>query len=221
MFAASRRLRTFLTSGLLFALPATAHAHGAIPGLEGFLSGVVHPLTIPAHLLVIAALGLLAGQQSPQRLKPPLMALMTALGAALLLTLIRPFGEVPAWIPVSLALCVAALVAWAKRLPMVVTQILFALGAVVIGLDSAPEDVPLATALKSLVGTWLIVTFLVFDVAYYSGFATRRQWSQVAVRVLASWIVAIAVLMLAFHFRKPSAPRQAKGVQQSFVAVIK
>jgi len=64
---------------VLLAVPTGAQAHGAIKGLEGFTSGLVHPLTTPAHVLVIVALGLLLGQQKPLDLKRPLLVLMPLL----------------------------------------------------------------------------------------------------------------------------------------------
>ncbi|HWN94919.1 MAG TPA: HupE/UreJ family protein [Methylomirabilota bacterium] len=196
------RRASLLAPLLLMALPPSVQAHGAIKGLEGFASGLVHPLTIPAHVLVILSLGLLAGQQTPQRLRAPMFVLMPALACALLFTLTRVFTGIPQPIPIALALCAAVLVAVAKPVPMPAIQALFALGGIVLGLDSAPESVPLAITLKSLLGTWVIVVFLVFDVAYYSALAARRNWSQVGLRVLASWIIAVSVLMLAFALQK-------------------
>jgi hypothetical protein len=51
--------------------------------------------------------------------------------------------------------------------------------------------------IKTLAGTWIMVIFLVFDLAYYTTLAMRRPWLRVGVRVLGSWIIAISFLVLA------------------------
>ena len=51
------RRSLLLLATLVFSLclPAAARAHSTIQGLEGFSAGALHPLTTPAHLLVITA----------------------------------------------------------------------------------------------------------------------------------------------------------------------
>jgi len=55
---------------------------------------------------------------------------------------------------------------------------------------------------KSLLGTWIVVVFLVFDVGSYAALAGRKEWSQIGLRVIGSWIVAISLLVLAFELKK-------------------
>ena len=52
--------------------------------------------------------------------------------------------------------------------------------------------------MKTLLGTWIMVVFLVFDIAYYTSLATRNQWPRVAIRIVGSWIISISLLVLAF-----------------------
>jgi hypothetical protein len=49
----------------------------------------------------------------------------------------------------------------------------------------------------TLLGTWVMVIFLVFDIAYYTSLAMRGSKSRVGVRVLGSWIIAISLIVLA------------------------
>ena len=51
---------------VVLALPGTASAHSGFAGATGFTGGLLHPLLVPAHILVVAALGLLIGQQAPR-----------------------------------------------------------------------------------------------------------------------------------------------------------
>ncbi len=187
---------------VLLAVPTGAQAHGAIKGLEGFTSGLVHPLTTPAHVLVIVALGLLLGQQKPLDLKRPLLVLMPFLAAGLAFAATGIIAEIYQFLLPGIALCVATLVALQKTIPQMARNALFALAAVAIGLDSAPEPGSAAMIVKSLLGTWIVVVFLVFDVGSYAALAGRKEWSQIGLRVIGSWIVAISLLVLAFELKK-------------------
>ena len=192
--------RGSLLLAILFVLstPATARAHSAIAGLEGFGGGLLHPLTSPAHLLILVALGLLTGQRKPLDLKILFAVFAPCLALALLLTMTGAIKSVDQPILVGLALCAATSVALEKPIPPLACRALFAAAALAIGLDSGPEKGSAAIVIKTLLGTWLMVIFLLFDVAYYTSLATRKHWPKVGVRILGSWIIAISLLMLAF-----------------------
>lgn len=188
---------------LLLALPASAHAHGAIPGLEGFVNGLAHPVTTPAHVLVILALGLLVGRRTPPDMRTPFIVFLPALGAGLLFTLVVKAVQVSQpWLLV-MVLIGAALVALDRAIPRLAERAIFAGAGLALGLDSGIEAGSTAVVIKTLLGTWLMVAFLVFDVAYYSSLAGQKSWARIGRRVLGSWIVAIALLMLAFALRRP------------------
>ena len=69
--------------------------------------------------------------------------------------------------------------------------------AFAIGLDSKPEPGSPGLLVQALLGTWGMVIFLLFDVAYYTSLAIRTRWVRIGVRVLGSWIIAISLLVLA------------------------
>jgi len=69
--------------------------------------------------------------------------------------------------------------------------------AFALGFDSAPELSSAGVLLKTLLGTWVMVIFLVFDIAYYTSLAMRGSRSRVGVRVLGSRIIAISLMVLA------------------------
>ena len=109
-----------VTFSLVLFLPDTVRAHTTIEGLEGFGGGVVHPLMTPAHLLLLIALGLLAGQQTPLDLKTPFAVFVPCLSLALLLTTTGPITMVYQPVLIGLALCAAIPVAFRNaslRLP--------------------------------------------------------------------------------------------------------
>ena len=54
-------------------------------------------------------------------------------------------------------------------------------------LIQTPEKGSVAVVIKTLLGTWLMVVFLLFDVAYYTSLATRNHWPKVGVRIV--WVL--------------------------------
>jgi len=193
------RRSLLLLATLVFSpcLPAAARAHSTIQGLDGFSAGALHPLTTPAHLLVIAALGLPIGQRSPLDLKAPLLIFVPCLTFALIFLTTGLVKAVYQPVLIGLALCAAIPVALEKPLSPWACRTLSAAAAFAIGFDSAPEPSSAGGLLKTLLGTWVMVIFLVFDIASYTSLAMRGSWSRVGVRVLGSWIIAISLMVLA------------------------
>ena len=172
--------------------PAGAHA----PGFGGgFTGGLVHPVVVPAHLLALTGVGLLAGQQADGR-----AAFLTMFGLGLIAGLLAiAFAAGPS--SANLVLTTAALVAgiWtasARPLPPVLGWPLMSVAGAAIGLDSPPETASLREANHMLIGTGLaaaaIPTAMAITVAHL-----KRDWQRLALRIAGSWIAAAAILVLA------------------------
>jgi len=189
-------------AGLLLALPVSASAHTAISGVGDFFGGVLHPLTTPAHLLVLLGLGLLAGRQTPLNLKIPLAAFIPVSALALVLTTTGLVKTVYPPILISIALVAGALIALGRPLPSTVIGALFVVAAFALGLDSAVENGTPISITKTLLGTWLGLILVVADIAYYLSFVTKQKWQQVGIRVAGSWITAASFMILAFALRR-------------------
>jgi hypothetical protein len=71
-----------------------------------------------------------------------------------------------------------------------------------IGLDSAVESNSTASAVKTLLGNWIILVVMVCDVAIYVSLGGEAKWLKVALRIAGSWIIAISLLVLAFSIRR-------------------
>jgi hypothetical protein len=158
----------------------------------------------PAHALVILSLGLLIGQQIPLNLKTPLWIFAPVSAAALLLTLGGWVGEVYQPVLIGISLIAAALVGLEIKIPAWVGGLLCVAAACAIGLDSAVESGSTPSVLKTLAGTWLGLNAAVFYIAVCASNAEGRKWARVGIRVLGSWIIAIALMVLAFSLRKHS-----------------
>ena len=182
---------------LVLSIPATARAHSAIEGLEGFGGGLLHPLTSPAHLLILIALGLLTGQRKPLDLKTLFAVFAPCLALALLLTMTGAITSV--YQPILVALPYVPRRRWRWKSPFLRWPVGRFLPPQPSPSDliQRPEKGSAAVVIKTLLGTWLMVVFLLFDVAYYTSLATRNHWPKVGVRIVGSWIIAISLLMLA------------------------
>jgi len=194
--------RRLAPAGLLLAAPGTAGAHTVISGVGDYFSGVLHPLTTPAHVLVLLSLGLLVGQHTPFKLKTALAVFIPVSAAALACTATGLIATVYPPLIISLALVTALLVAVGKPPPALVLGVLSGLAGAALGLDSAVETGTGLTVLKTLLGTWTGLIIAVADVAYYSSRFTRRQWQQIGLRVAGSWITAASFMTLAFALRR-------------------
>ena len=106
---------------LAVAWPAAAEAH-PMAGVGDFYAGMLHPLTTVEHVLPLAALGLLAGQQprgTTLRVIPAVPAALIA-GAALALALPAP-PDLQA-VTIGSMVALGALVALAASLPPVLAD---------------------------------------------------------------------------------------------------
>ena len=194
--------RCWLSLVFVLVFPAAVQAHTVIPGANDFLNGVCHPLMTPAHLLILLGLGLWLGQRQPLDLKTPMLVFAPLSAAVLLLTGVGMTVTVYPPILIGIALGVGLLVVLEKPLSPWACRVLFATAAVGIGLDSGVEKGSPATVIKMLSGTWLCLALLLVDLAFYVSFCTKRKWTRVGIRVMGSWITAIALLVLAFFLRK-------------------
>ncbi len=186
----------------LFAFPAPAHAHTTIKGMGEFVGGLVHPLVTPSHVLILLALGLMLGQHAPLKLKMPLLVFAPLSAVAMILSTTASGLVVPQPLLAGVALGAAGLVALGKAVPRVLTAVLLAAAAVAMGIDSAAERGPVAAVIKTLLGTWLCLVVVVFDLAFYVSRCTNTPWMKIGIRVIGSWIIAISLLVLAFSLRQ-------------------
>jgi urease accessory protein len=182
-------------------LPDTAQAHPVVEDVGGVYGGLLHPLMVPAHLMGLVALGLLAARQKePQR--RALLALLAAsfiVGLAVVVAAFAPTDQDVAVLGVS-ALA-GILVAIARRLPLLVTAPLMLAGGLAIELDSVPQEISMVATFLALTGTAVggaTIAVVVAEIAR----RPRDHWQHVAVRVVGAWIAAGAILGLALRLAR-------------------
>lgn len=181
---------------LLVAGPALAHPPPL--GIPGFPGGLLHPLLVPAHLLAILGLGLLAGQQAPVwgRDVPGAFILALLVGLGVLTLGVAPRGV--EFAVLALAVASGALAALARPLPELWGVVLAVLTGLAVALDSPPEVIAVREANLMLIGTGFGGTILLV-VAVELASRLTRPWARIAARILGSWIAACAILVLALR----------------------
>lgn len=192
-----------LIAALLIVFPSNADAHLAIKGAGDFGNGALHPLVTPQHLMIVLGLALLLGMRVPLRLKLPMASL--AISSAIALGVIS-------WVPFSppelfltlIAMILGLLVAIGRTLPPAALAVICAIAAVAVGLDSGVDPESGIVVWKTLSGTWLGITGVTGYLALAVSNGAEKNWARTGMRILGSWIFAIAILMLAFALRSKS-----------------
>lgn len=183
---------------VLMAVAASpAHAHGALPGGGGFYAGAAHPFVSLDHLVTLIAIGLLLSQRD-------LRAGLGLLVAGVMAGLALPFAGVTfaaAAVPMlAMAIAAGGSLALARHLPANVALLLSLAIGLCIGLQT---DVPMDTmVIAATAGAGVVVAvFLIAAYGMAMGTVVRDRLQGLPLRVAGSWIIAIALMMLAFLVR--------------------
>jgi hydrogenase/urease accessory protein HupE len=206
---ASRKVRDCRSSSckrlamwwLCACLPSVASAHGSVPGMNRFVTGILHPFTEPSHALLLVTGGLWLGQRALLRGQPALPVFAVALIAGLCVS--AAGWELPIGHALSLVAAVLALITlWAPARPAhpAAMACLLGLGGVGVGLDSGFGSANGWPVAISLLGTAMGCFILLLNVAALSHAMQRRAITTLGVRILSSWLAACAVLMMALGF---------------------
>jgi hypothetical protein len=105
------------------------------------------------------------------------------------------------WTATHLVILAAAVtVAASGDLPRALAISLVALLAVIIGADIQPEGPALSEKAEAAAATFLTGALLLLAIGWL---VSRRmpQWAELAIRIVAAWIAASALMVLAFLFR--------------------
>lgn len=167
-----------------------------------FQQGFWHFLQAPAHLIVLFGLGLLLGQQAGRALRSGLAVFALALLAGLLLTQVFTAGWKHDIVLLILAVSMGGLLAVRLELPLWVVGLLAGVAGILIGIDSAPSLIPGMKATKTyaaLAGSALSASLAVLLLAL-PALPLRKLLDGIILRVLGSWVVASALMVLALMF---------------------
>jgi urease accessory protein len=167
-----------------------------------FLNGFMHTLQLAPHILLLAAMGLLLGQQGIRHFRAAFPAFILSVASGLAASRY----DAPAWdinliLPV-LAACTGLLVILKLALPQWVSLTLALLIGLLIGISSNPFMLPGFSSLKVftiLAGAATSASLLIVCVSV-PGFYINRLWQGIGLRVLGSWVTASALMVIALSF---------------------
>lgn len=167
-----------------------------LQGAGDFYAGLLHPLLVPGEALVLVAAGLLLGTSGRTACRLGLPALAAGLVLGLVVgRVISPSLATP--LLLAVALSVAAVVVTGLRLPAIPASMFATLAGAAVGIDAQPEAAVLSSRLVAGAATLLGGTALALVVV---GLVLDRvhPWQRIAGRVVASWVVACAILYFAW-----------------------
>lgn len=191
---------------LALLVPQVALAHSPIEGIGNFLNGILHPILIPAHLLLLVALGFHLGQQGNQHIELCLitfaLATITGLAISWFVPDTRPFIGIKS---VSLVLALASflglLVAIKPQLPKLWYGIVALVAGCLLGIDSAQEALMGKDKFIALLGSGIAIYFLVLYAIVIADYANKKDWLKIGIRVIGSWIAASSVFVLVLSYK--------------------
>jgi len=187
-------LRALLPIGLL-ALTTLAWAHSPIMGIGGVFGGMLHALLIPEHGLSL--LGIALGLERPAASRSGMLIFVAALVAGLAVTAFIAEPALAADILLAATGILGLLIA-AAWVPPVVAWPLAAIAGVAFALDSRPEVTATDEIIRMLIGTGIGAAIALAIVAVGSTFL-RGNAARIVLRVLGSWVAAIAILDLSLR----------------------
>lgn len=188
----SRTARMLLTGGLL--LPQIAFAHSPIEGMDNFYNGVLHPVLVPAHVLLLIIFGLYVSQRGPTHVSSIGIIILSAF-PGLIVSWFNVFDNLE-----TILLILSAVVGIATAANSTVSSyfpkmLAVAIG-VLIGADSTQTVLVGTERLTFFLGCGLGIILLVIFSWGLGDHARNFTWTKVGVRVIGSWITASAILVL-------------------------
>ena len=211
----------FITFVIVWTLQASpTEAHMGVEGLSNFANGALHPILVPAHAMLIATIALLAGRQGYPWVAKSAVAVFIGLMIGLAVITMPTGAHAISEARIQQLILTGGVlsgmaVAISISMPRTILLTVTAMAGCVIGMDSGYEAdstwIVAQTYAGTAVSTPLAVVYLAGVTAEI--FSRRPLWMQIGVRIIGSWIAAIAILVLALLVAGPSAvpkkPRSA------------
>jgi len=178
-------------------VPMPAHAHSPVEGMNEFYNGVLHPLLVPAHLLLILATGLFLGQRGVTENRLALPAFFLASVTGLLVTgLGLVTGSFSGYLLAG-AMVIGLLTALGRRAPLPLYPAAGAFAGLFLGLDSAPEALAGRERILALTGNGVGLSLWLIYACAIADFFSKKPWQRIGLRILGSWLAASSILVLA------------------------
>ncbi len=183
----------------LLVIPQLSLAHSPIEGIDNFYSGLLHPVFVPAHLLLLIALGLFIGHRGVKDNQAALLVFLIAVA----------LGLIAAWFSFGVELEVLILTGAASLGILIATSLelnrywcasIAALAGLSLGIDSSQDTLSGAEKSAALLGNGLGLYLLILYPTAAADRFNKKPWQKIGVRIIGSWIAASALLVLALSY---------------------
>ena len=182
---------------LLLVLTDSALAHAPLMGIGGVTGGVLHAILIPEHGMSLVALGLVMGRQERSARRSGELIFIAALVLGLVAVALSVEQTLATDVLIA-AIGILGLLIAAAWTPPFLGWLLACIAGAALALDSAPEVASRAEEIRMLIGSG-IGAALALAVVAEGSVRLDGNVPRIAMRVLGSWMAAIAMLVLALR----------------------
>ena len=183
---------------ILFLAPNTVYAHGIFKGLSSFYNGLLHPLFVPAQIILIIALGLFLGKQEDKKHRiffSFAIAVIIGLLINAFLNIHNPIRIYNENLLIIATLIIATLVILQQCVHPAIAIIIMVAGGILIGLDSSPDQLITKEKGAFLLGNGITIYLLILYPITLAETFNKAFWQEVFIRILGSWLVASALMV--------------------------
>ena len=192
---------TKLVSGLVLVLLVAstdaALAHAPLMCIGGITGGVLHAVLIPEHGMSLVALGLVMGRQERSARRSGELFFLAALVVGLIGVALNIEQTLAADVLIA-AIGILGLLIAAAWTPPFLGWLLACIAGAALALDSAPEVASRSEEIRMLIGSG-IGAALALAVVAEGSVRLDGNVPRIAMRVLGSWMAAIAMLVVALR----------------------
>jgi hydrogenase/urease accessory protein HupE len=183
-----------------WAAPTPALAHVPFAGLNDLYNGLLHPVVVPAHLLLLAAAGLFLGKHGSRVVPPAFLLFCLSTFGGLTATLFFTAGIGERYL-LGVAAVIGLLIAANFRIPFSLCLLVAILSGLMLGLDTTQTVLTGKAKFFSLLGSGLGICFLFLYPLAFADYFGDRNWQKIGVRIVGSWVAASAILVLALSLQ--------------------
>jgi urease accessory protein len=184
---------------LMLVVPEASLAHAPIQGIGNFYNGLLHPILVPAHLLLLVAVGLFFGQQRPKASQSALGVFAFATVAGLTAAWFSIASETETFILI-LSAVIGSVIAMAPKVALLWCGVIALLAGFLLGIDSAQEALSGRVKLVTLFGSGVAIYALVLYPMALADYFNQKAWQKIGIRIVGSWVAASSLLVLALSF---------------------
>lgn len=181
--------------GLVLLTSNNALAHIPVEGMDSFYTGLLHPVLVPAHLLLLVAVGLFFGQQGQRKTEAALSIFAFATIAGLATSWFFIGVEVEALI-LALSAATGLLIAVNPDVKSLWCAAIGIFAGFSLGVDSAQDTLSGIEKFVTLFGSAVAICLILLFPMALADYFNKKSWQKVGVRIAGSWVTATSFLVL-------------------------